>query len=245
MMGRRTHDQEQFFYSFRARTRSGKCRCCGTVHCGPAKTPVIRDLTFNREPAKPAIGKVHSHITAQRPLRSDREHVADDEHPDHQHRIDRWSTEPRIIRRQLGMHPTQIENRSDLADRMIVWHRLIEGDDTLIIYIEGDNGTSAEGAERTTPSRSAVVKREPRSCSSATRRPRKTPRFSTGKPLAAVQTARSCESDSASMPPWSCRRDGCQPLSCPLACVESRLCVFRAWRPGFLTFTVSRGPSMG
>jgi hypothetical protein len=30
--------------------------------------------------------------------RSDREHVADDEHPDHQHRIDRWSTEPRWLR---------------------------------------------------------------------------------------------------------------------------------------------------
>src|SRR5262249_6033853 len=75
---------------------------------------------------KPAIGKVHSHITAQRPLRSDRKHVADDEHPDHQHWIDRWPTEPRIIRCQLGMHPTQIKNRSDLADRMIVRYRLIE-----------------------------------------------------------------------------------------------------------------------
>jgi hypothetical protein len=33
---------------------------------------------------------------------------------------------PGTVFRQLGMHPTQIENRSDLADRMIVWHRLIE-----------------------------------------------------------------------------------------------------------------------
>src|SRR5262249_6147892 len=78
---------------------------------------MIWDLVFNREPTKPAIGKVHSHITAQRPLRSDRKHVADDEHPDHQHWIDRWPTEPRIIRCQLGMHPTQIKNRSDLAVR--------------------------------------------------------------------------------------------------------------------------------
>jgi hypothetical protein len=54
--------------------------------------------------------RVHSNITAQRPLRADGEHVAEDEHPDHQHRIDRWSTEPWIIRCQLGMHPTQIEN---------------------------------------------------------------------------------------------------------------------------------------
>src|SRR5262249_29044529 len=85
-----------------------------------------RDLVFNREPTKPAIGKVHSYITAQRPLRSDRKHVADDKHPDHQHWIDRWPTELRIIRCQLGMHPTQIKNRSDLAHRVIVRHRLIE-----------------------------------------------------------------------------------------------------------------------
>src|SRR5262249_27775323 len=45
------------------------------------------------------------------------------------------------------------------------------------------------------------------------RRPRKMPRFSTGKPLAADQTARSCESDRASMPSWFCRGDGCQRLS--------------------------------
>src|ERR1700740_2558427 len=70
------------------------------------KRRVIRDLVLNREPTKPAIGKVHSHVTAQRPLRADREHVADDEHPDHQHRIDRRPTDPRIVGCQLGMHPT-------------------------------------------------------------------------------------------------------------------------------------------
>src|SRR5262245_11343653 len=93
---------------------------------GPRKRRVIRDLVLNREPTKPAIGEVHSHITAQRSLRANRKHVADDEHPDHQHRINRWPTEPRIIRCQLRMYPTQIENRSNLAHRMIVRHRLIE-----------------------------------------------------------------------------------------------------------------------
>jgi hypothetical protein len=50
------------------------------------------------------------------------------------------------------------------------------------------------------------------------RRSRKTPRFSAGKWPAAVQTARSCESDSASMLPSSCGRDGCQPQSWQAAC---------------------------
>src|SRR5215472_15890619 len=73
---------------------------------------MIRDLVFNREPTKPAIGKVHSHITAQRPLRSDRKHAADDEHPDHQHWIDRWPTQPRVLRCQLEKHPAQIKTRA-------------------------------------------------------------------------------------------------------------------------------------
>ena len=70
-------------------------------------------------------------------------------------------------------------------------------------------GPSAPSAPR--PQESAVVKREPRSCNWATSRTRKMPRFSTSKPSAAAQRARSCESDKASMPPWSCRGDRCQP----------------------------------
>src|ERR1700746_3026197 len=65
---------------------------------GSRKRRVIRDLVLNREPTKPEIGKVHAHISTYRPMRSDRKHVPDDEHPDHQHRIDRRPAEPRIIR---------------------------------------------------------------------------------------------------------------------------------------------------
>src|SRR5260221_8391902 len=39
---------------------------------------MIRDLVLDREPTKPTIREVHLHITAQCPLRADREHVADD-----------------------------------------------------------------------------------------------------------------------------------------------------------------------
>src|SRR5512139_2904727 len=111
-------------------TRSNTLRkmpCRGTVHCGPAKTP--------SDPGPCPQARAHktsdrqgslAHHGKARPLRSDRKHVADDEHPDHQHRIDRWPTEPRIIRCQLGMHPTQIKNRSNLTDRMIIRHCLIK-----------------------------------------------------------------------------------------------------------------------
>src|SRR5262245_50601402 len=108
-----------------ARKHCGRSRYCGTAHCEPMKTPSDPGSCLQSGAHKNQ-SKVRSHITAQRPLRSDRKHVADDEHPDHQHWVDRWPTEPRIIRCQLGMHPTQIKNRSDLADRMIVRHRLLE-----------------------------------------------------------------------------------------------------------------------
>lgn len=68
------------------KNRDGRQRC---DQCPPWPALRTGDLAFNREPTKPAIGKVHSHITAQRPLRSDRKRVADDERPDHQHWIDR------------------------------------------------------------------------------------------------------------------------------------------------------------
>jgi hypothetical protein len=44
------------------------------------------------------------------------------------------------------------------------------------------------------------------------------PRFSTGTPSAAAQTVWSCESVKATMRPWSCRRDGCQPRYPPAPC---------------------------
>src|ERR1700692_3083885 len=50
---------------------------------------MIRDLVLDREPTKPTIRKVHLHLKAQCSLRTDRKYIANDEHPDHQHRIDR------------------------------------------------------------------------------------------------------------------------------------------------------------
>src|SRR5262245_66083830 len=45
---------------------------------------VIRQLVLNAEPTQPTIGKVDLNFAAQRPLRADRKHIANDEHPDHQ-----------------------------------------------------------------------------------------------------------------------------------------------------------------
>src|SRR5262249_30298210 len=87
---------------------------------------MIRNLILDRQPAKPTIGEVHLHIAAQRSLRADREHVADDQHPDHQFWVNRWPTSTGIIRRQLSTHPRQVEYRSYLANQVIVRNSLFK-----------------------------------------------------------------------------------------------------------------------
>src|SRR5262245_9255970 len=87
---------------------------------------MIRDLVFDREPAEPAIGEVHLHVTAQRSLRADGEHIADDQHADHQLGINRGPTIARIMGRELGMDPRQVENRSYLANQVIVRNSLFK-----------------------------------------------------------------------------------------------------------------------
>src|SRR3954467_2389430 len=87
---------------------------------------MIRKLVLNREPTKPEIGQVHLHLTAQCPLRADREYVADDQHPDHENRINRRTAGVRVIRIEFLVHPTQIEHGVDLPDQMIGGHDLVE-----------------------------------------------------------------------------------------------------------------------
>src|SRR5580704_5875213 len=81
---------------------------------------------LDAELAKPPIGQIDLHLGAQPPLRADRKHVAHNQHPDHQHRIDRGPTGVRIVRRKLLVHPIKIEHASDLPDQMIGRYHLVE-----------------------------------------------------------------------------------------------------------------------
>jgi len=87
---------------------------------------VIGNPVLDAEAAKPAVSEVHLHLAAQRALRADREHVTEDEHPDHQLRINRRPAGVGIVRRQLGAHPREIENRRDPPDLMIVRHHRLQ-----------------------------------------------------------------------------------------------------------------------
>jgi len=52
--------------------------------------------------------------------------VADDEHPDHEHRIDRWPARVGAIGRQFFVHPAEIEHRAYPAHHMIRRYSLVE-----------------------------------------------------------------------------------------------------------------------
>src|SRR5262249_34276825 len=53
-------------------------------------------------------------------------HIAQYQHPDHQHRIDRGTTCMRVVGRKLLVHPTQVENAVELSNQMIWRHHLVQ-----------------------------------------------------------------------------------------------------------------------
>jgi hypothetical protein len=87
---------------------------------------VVRHLVLDAQAAEPAVGEVHLDLATQRPLRADRKHVADNEHPEHEHRIDRGPADRGIVRCKLAMHPRQIQDRIDPAHEMIGRNNVIE-----------------------------------------------------------------------------------------------------------------------
>ena len=52
---------------------------------------MIGNLTIQSQAAKPSIGEIQVNLFAQPPLGADGEAIADNEHPDHQLRVDRGS----------------------------------------------------------------------------------------------------------------------------------------------------------
>ena len=87
---------------------------------------MIRDLILDTEPTKETVGEIDLNLGANAPLRTDGEDIAENEHSDHQDRIDRRSTGVGVIGRQLLVHPAQIEHRIDPANQMVRRNNLVE-----------------------------------------------------------------------------------------------------------------------
>src|SRR6267142_3812470 len=85
---------------------------------------MIRDSILDTELAEPTIGEVHLHFTTDQSFRADRKDIPDDQHPDHQFRIDRRTTHGRIMRCKFAAKPRQIESSVDLPNQMIFRNRV-------------------------------------------------------------------------------------------------------------------------
>src|SRR4029450_12684293 len=81
---------------------------------------MIGNLVIEIEPAEPPISQVQLNLLAQPPLEADAVAVANDQHPDHELRIDRRSTDVAIERCQLLAQVSQHlhYNRIDPAQEM-------------------------------------------------------------------------------------------------------------------------------
>ena len=64
------------------------------------KGRMVGNLAIETEPAEPAIGEIEMNFLAQAPLRPNAHAIADDQHPDHQLRIDRGAAGAAVERLQ-------------------------------------------------------------------------------------------------------------------------------------------------
>src|SRR3546814_5062737 len=84
-----------------------------------AAMPVLREgrvighSAVEPQPAEPTIREVQMHLLAQPPLRTDPHEIADDQHPDHQLRIDRRPTRVAIIRPKVFSDIAQLHEPVD------------------------------------------------------------------------------------------------------------------------------------
>ncbi len=87
---------------------------------------MVGNLPLQPEPTEPAIGQIQMHLLAEAALRADAEAVADNQHPDHQLRIDRRTPHGAVERRELPPHLRQIDEAVDRPQEMIGRHMRIE-----------------------------------------------------------------------------------------------------------------------
>ena len=81
---------------------------------------MIWNIAIEPQSTKPAIGQIEMDLLAQPTLRTNAQAVADDEHPDHQLRINRGPPDVAIIGPQMCPNLGQVDEPIDLAKQMTV-----------------------------------------------------------------------------------------------------------------------------
>jgi len=87
---------------------------------------VIWHRPIQTEPAEPPVCQVEVNLVAQPPLRSDTEAVTDQEHPDHQFRIDRGPTNATVERRQVPPDLLKVNKPIDRSQQVVGGNMLLE-----------------------------------------------------------------------------------------------------------------------
>jgi len=89
---------------------------------------VIRDSAVQPEPTKPAISQIEVNLFAKAALGPNAHAVADDQHADHQLRIDRGSADMAVKRPQRLAQISQVQVTVDAPEHVIRWDVLVEAE---------------------------------------------------------------------------------------------------------------------
>ena len=81
---------------------------------------MIWNIAIEPQSTKPAIGQIEMDLLAQPTLRTNAQAIADDEHPDHQLRINRGPPHVAIIGPQMCPNLGQVDEPIDLAKQVTV-----------------------------------------------------------------------------------------------------------------------------
>ena len=87
---------------------------------------MIGDRCVQVETTEPAVGQVQVDLLAEPALGANAKAVANDQHADHQLRIDRRTSCVAVERRQVVVQLAQIEEAIDAAQQVAGWNVIIE-----------------------------------------------------------------------------------------------------------------------
>jgi hypothetical protein len=87
---------------------------------------MIRHGIFKTRPTEPAIGQIQVDFFPQAALRTDAEALADDQHPDHQFRINGWPARVTAVFGEMLAKVGSVEMLVDAAKEMILWDVVVK-----------------------------------------------------------------------------------------------------------------------
>ena len=90
------------------------------------KGRVVGHCAVEPEPAEPPVSQVQVHLLAQPPFRADAKAVADDQHADHELRIDRGTASVAIERCEVMPQLAEIEEAINGSQQVSARHILLE-----------------------------------------------------------------------------------------------------------------------